>query len=86
MVELTKKQVSAIKAVGKVSGASPSIAQIVRYVFSDGLNVYGTNEHVLLIKREIGAPKWAYFQNSSETADGIVFAAMMTMFLAFILD
>ena len=73
MAELTKKQVAAIKAVGKVCGVSPSIAPIVRYVFSDGLNVYGTNAHVLLIEREIGAPKGAYFPNSAETADTMLF-------------
>lgn len=79
MAELTKKQVAAIKAVGKVCGASPSIAPMVRYVFSDGLNVYGTNAHVLLIEREIGAPKGAYFPNSTETADTMLLFAGVSL-------
>lgn len=73
MTELTKKQVAAIKAVGRVCGLSFSIHQMVRYVFSDGLNVYGTNASILLITRDIGAPKGAYFPKNAETADSMLF-------------
>lgn len=73
MAELTKKQVAAIKAVGKACCVSPYMYPIVRYVFSDGSNVYGTNARVLLIAREIGAPKGAYFPKSAETADTMLF-------------
>lgn len=73
MTELTKKQVAAIKSVGRVCGLSLSIHPIVRYVFSDGLNVYGTNASILLITRDIGAPKGAYFPKNAETADSMLF-------------
>ena len=72
MAELTKKQVAAIKSVGRVCGLSLSIHPMVRYVFSDGLNVYGMNASILFITRDIGAPKGAYLPKSAETADSML--------------
>lgn len=63
----------AIKAVGKACGVCTDLRPIVRYVFSDGSNVYGTNAHIFLIAREIGAPKGAYFPESAERADTMPF-------------
>lgn len=69
MAELTKKQVAAIKAVGRVCDTIEYKLPIILYVFSDGLNVYGANASILLIARDIGVPTGAYLPKNAETAD-----------------
>lgn len=59
MVELTKQQKKAIKAVGKACDGK-SEKPIIRFVYSDGVNIYGTNAQILFMERGVRAPIGAY--------------------------
>lgn len=69
MAELTKKQVAAIKAVGKACVTTNYMYPICKYVFSDGAKIYGTNAYILFMERDVGAPKGAYLPKSAERID-----------------
>ena len=69
MAELTKKQVAAIKAVGKACDTTKYQYPLVKYVFSDGAKIYGTNAHILFMERDVGAPKGVYLPKSAERID-----------------
>lgn len=68
MVELTKQQKNAIKAVGKAC-AEKSDKPSKQFVYSDDAKIYGTNGQILFMMRGVGAPKGAYFPKDAETAD-----------------
>lgn len=69
MTELTKKQIAAIKAVGKACDTIEDRRPICTYVFSDGAKIYGTNACILFMERDVCAPKGAYLPKSAERID-----------------
>lgn len=69
MTELTKKQVAAIKAVGKACDTIEDRRPICTYVFSDGAKIYGTNACILFMERDVCALKGAYLPKSAERID-----------------
>lgn len=69
MAELTKKQVAAIKEVGKACNTPEYRRPICTYVFSDGSKIYGTNACILFMERDVCAPKGAYLPKSAERID-----------------
>lgn len=69
MTELTKKQVAAIRAVGKACDTTKYKYPLCKYVFSDGAKIYGTNAHILFMERDVCAPKGAYLPKSAERID-----------------
>ena len=69
MTELTKKQISAIKAVGKACDTTEYRHPLCKYVFSDGAKIYGTNAHILFMERDVGAQKGGYLPKSAERID-----------------
>ena len=69
MTELTKKQIAAIKEVGKACNTPEYRRPICTYVFSDGSKIYGTNACILFMERDVGAPKGAYLPKSAERID-----------------
>lgn len=67
-MELTKKQIATIKAVGKACDTK-SERIIKSFVFSDGRDVFATNAYIALYEREVGLPKGAYFPQTGLSAD-----------------